>query len=458
MVRIPGLPGWFVVFSAGCCIIATMLGVPAAAQDASATSSPMLTLDQAMSAALKNNRNVKIAVLGVDANRQQYLVAKSKRFPVMNTDLFGGETLTTVGLTIKKGQFDSYPATGPIPDRDINIHTSQTPTAFAVAQVSQPLLALHKINLNVKAAKLAISQADEQARSTRQSVAAEVQQSYYGVVQAQEAVKAIQADIKQYQELDRITTEYVKEKTALESDSLTVKAKLAQEQYSLLQAQDKLQSAQETLNDLMGRDINLRFQASAVAQLSPGEENLQAAQAQALAQQPAIHEAGITVQQADIQRKLAKAQYEPDLNVSFRYFSPFGIDFLPSNMAAIGLEFKWDPFDWGGRKHKVLQKTIVLQQSKQQLEETKAQVLVNVDNEFRALQESRMAISVAQLNQKAMHEKLRETTAKYEQKTALLRDALQQEAAAETSDAQYQQAIAAFWTAKANLDKAIGEE
>ena len=446
----------FAILSAG-----FFFNIAEAAQSTAATSTvaaPLLTLDEALTMALASNRNVKIASLGIDASRQQFLQAKTKRFPAMNAYLFGGESLGTIGLTIKKGQFGTFQSTGPIPSQDIRISTSNTPTAFVALQVTQPLLALHKINLNIDAAKLATDQAGEQSRSTRQSIAASVRQAYYGVVQAQEAVGAVQADIQQYEELDRITTEYVLEKTALESDSLQAKAALAQQQYSLMQAQDKLESAKESLNELLGRDINVPFSTAETGGLQSSEMSLQEAQMLALAQQPTVREAALTVKQADVQRRLAKAQYVPDLNVSLRYISPFGIDFLPTNIAAVGFEFKWDPFDWGGRGHTVRQKEIAVEQSKQQLEETKAQVLVNVSNQFRALEEARTAVSVAKLAQQATHEKLRETTNAYGQKTVLLRDVLQQQAADQSANAQYEQAIAAFWTAKANLDKAIGEE
>jgi outer membrane protein len=457
MLWIHRLPGWIGILSLVCLFSIVASGQHTVAQKDS-DAAPVLTLDEALTMALANNRNVKIASLGVDASRQQILLAKTRRFPSVSTYVFGGESLTTIGLTIKAGQFGSPKATGPIPAQDTTISSSQTPTAFVIAQVSQPLLALHKINLNIAAARLATDQAGEQVRSTRQSIAASVRQAYYGVVQAQEAVKAAQADLQQYQELDRITTEYVAEQTVLKSDSLQVKAKLAEQQYSLLQAQDKQRSAEEGLNDLMERDINTQFRTAPTEELLPAEEDLHLAQTQALAQQPSIREAGLTVKQAEIQRRLAKAQYLPELNASVHYISPFGIDFLPSNIAAAGIEFKWDTFDWGGRSHTVQQKTIAVEQSKQQLEETKAQVLVNVDNMFRSLQEARVGVSVAKLAQAAAREKLNETTNQYAQKTALFRDVLQQQAAAQGADAQYIQAVAAFWMAKANLDKAIGEE
>ena len=49
-------------------------------------------------------------------------------------------------------------------------------------------------------------------------------------------------------------------------------------------------------------------------------------------------------------------------------------------------------------------------------------------------------------------------TEKFRQKTVLLRDVLQQQSAVEASNADYNEAMAQFWTAKANFQKAIGEE
>ena len=100
----------------------------------------------------------------------------------------------------------------------------------------------------------------QELREERNSIVNDVRQAYYSIVEIQNVIAATQASIKQYEELDRITTEYVIEKVVLESDSLEVKTKLAQERLELLQAQDKLQSAKETLNNLLGRDINVDFQ------------------------------------------------------------------------------------------------------------------------------------------------------------------------------------------------------
>ena len=155
---------------------------------------------------------------------------------------------------------------------------------------------------------------------------------------------------------------------------------------------------------------------------------------------------------------MAKSEFLPDMGVAFHYISPFGVNFLPSNVMGLGIEFNWEPFDWGRRKDVVNEKAVAVEQSKLNLAETRSQVLLNVDNQFRSLQEARMAVDVAGAARQASQQKLQEVSYKYGQKSALLRDVLQQQAAVEKSNSDYNQSIAAFWTAKANFEKALGGE
>ena len=90
--------------------------------------------------------------------------------------------------------------------------------------------------------------------------------------------------------------------------------------------------------------------------------------------------------------------------------------------------------------------------------DAKQQVLLDVNAKFRALAESRALLDTSALAQEAEREKLRVTTNRYGQKTALLSDVLQQEGAAVQADSDYQKALAAFWKAKASFDRALGRE
>jgi outer membrane protein TolC len=421
-------------------------------------SSEVLTVDQAVQIALENNRAVKIASLSVDSSKEKLAAEKTHRLPAFNTYVLGSQVLVPFSFTVAAGQFGTYKATGPIPAVNTPITTPTQPTAYIFATASQPLLTLYKINLVIREQQLSVAQSVQKAREERISTVDDVRQAYYSVVEIQNAIEATEASIKQYEELDRISIQYVAEQVALKSEGLEVEAKLAESKYKLLQYQDKLQTAKETLNNLMGRDIRTPFRAVNATELSAVEQDLPSAQAKALAQNPKVKEAEITVQQADNAKRLAKSQYLPDLGVSFHYLSPFGVNFVPTNVMTLGFEFSWEPFEWGRRKHEVTEKTINVEQSKLGLDDTKAQILINVDNQFRSLQEARVAVAVATAKQESSREKLREVTYQYQKQTALLRDALQQQSAVEAANADYNEALASFWTAEANFRKAIGEE
>jgi outer membrane protein TolC len=51
---------------------------------------------------------------------------------------------------------------------------------------------------------------------------------------------------------------------------------------------------------------------------------------------------------------------------------------------------------------------------------------------------------------------LRETTNRFTQQTALFSELLQQQSGVSQAEAQYQQALQQFWTARAEFEKAIG--
>jgi outer membrane protein TolC len=262
--------------------------------------------------------------------------------------------------------------------------------------------------------------------------------------------------VKQYQELDRVVLQYISQEAALKSESLDVKAKLAQEQYKVVQLQDTLQTQREQLNNLLGREIDTPFRTEPVPAESAEEIDLKLAHQSALSQRPEIRQAELTVKQAEYDRRTAKAQYIPDIGLALHYLSPFNVEILPKNVASAGIELNWEPWDWGRRKDDINQKKVVRDEAEYQLKETQSKVLIDVNNRFRKLGEARMLVTVTQAARAAATEKLREVTDKFEQKSLLLRDVLQQQAAVAASNADYQQALLSFWSAKADFEKSLG--
>jgi outer membrane protein len=402
----------------------------------------LLTLDEAIQIALANNRSLKIATLEIDKNKWQIAETKTKRLPAFNTTVLGSQLLTTLSFTFKEGAFGDFPSTGPIPNKDTEITTPRRPTAYVVSQVTQPLSQLYKIHLGVRSQELNAKLSGEKARAERQEVIKDVKQAYYGVLQSESALDVAEANVKQYQELDRVVLQRVSQEAALQSDSLEVKAKLANERYTLVQLRNTVDSRKEYLNDLLGRDVRTEFRTEQVPAASFEEVELKTAQERALSRRPEIKQAELNVRQAEYSRRLAKADYIPDVGIAFNYLSPFNIEVLPKNIASIGLELKWEAWDWGRRNDVINQKKIVETQAQAQLQDA----------------QSRILIAVAQAEREATQQRLREVTNQYEQESVLLKDVLQQQAKTASAVDDYHQALLGFWSAKSDFEKSLGED
>jgi outer membrane protein TolC len=411
---------------------------------------PVLSLSQAVQIALEHNRPVTMARLDIDKSKWALAQTKTKRFPAISTYLFASGDITSPTFNFPAGSFGF--------DKPQKFKLSSGVTGYASVQAAQPISQLYQIHLAIREQELSVDYSGEQYKGKRQSVAASVKQAYYAVLQTESALEAQQAMVKQYEETDRVTQDYLAKESVLRSDSLEVKAKLAQSQYQIIQLRDTLDTQKEQLNELLGRDIDIPFQAEPVPPMTAAEMDLKAARQTALERRPEVKEAEIDTHRADYDRKLSRAKYIPSVGAAIHYLDPINTEILPQNILSAGMELTWDPFDWGGRRDEVKQKDVSVQQSRYQLQETKAQVTLDVDNSFRKLDESRSMLAVAQAGKDAANEKLREVNDAYKHSAVLLRDVLQQQAAVANADHDYEQSLLAFWNAKALFEKALGEE
>lgn len=436
-------------------VIAMLASVRTMAQEAAAA--PVLTLDQAIQIAVANNRALKIAGLDVDKSKWDVASAKAERLPQTKGYLFASGNLTSPTFIFKEGTFGSI-GNVPIPQKDTPIALSHGVTGNAYAQVAQPISQLYKIHLFIREKQLSSDLSSQQYRAKKQTLVADVKQAYYAVLQTESGLDSAQAAVKQYEETDRLVGQYLAQEAVLKSESLDVKAKLAQSKFQVIQLRDNLQTQKEQLNDLLGRDLETDFRTEAVPPPNWNELDLKAAQQTALQQRPEISEAEINVKRATFDRKLAQAQYIPDVGAALHYFTPLNTEILPTNILSAGLELSWVPWDWGKRRDDVKQKKLTVDQSEYQLKDAQSKVVLDVNNRFRKLEETRTLLDVAQAARDAANEKLKETMDKFKQQSVLLRDLLQQDTAVANANHDYEQALLAFWSAKAEFEKALGEE
>lgn len=417
----------------------------------------VLTLEDAVALAVQNNRAIQNAALQVESDEENVGAARTRRLPSIDLQVRAAQLVAPVSMEFPAGAFGDYPGIGPIPSVDTRIESATEPAGYVSTTVAQPLSQLHRIGLGVKMRELSRDADREKLRSAKQSVAGNVKRLYYSLLQTESALEASREQLNLYRELDRVVVQYVSEETALRSEGIDVKARLAAEEYQSLSLENSLASQKEQLNDLMGRDIRTRF--SVVEPLEPTaiEMDLDAAQARALSQRAEIREARLQVELADTDRRYKKAELIPDVGLAFVYTSFVNVQLLPQNVAMLGLELKWEPFDWGRKSKELAAKTRSFDQAKNAARDSETRVLMEVAANFRKLQEARALLAVRALSRDSASEKMRVTLNLHREQSALLKDVLQAQATQADANAEYQQALMSLWTARAEFEKSLGE-
>jgi outer membrane protein TolC len=413
-------------------------------------------LDRAVELARANNRETTRAKFEIERQREASAEAKTSYYPRFDTYLLGAELLTPLDFTVKTGQLGTFSSTGPIPSSNISLHTPARPIAVASITATQPITQILRIRFSVAEQRLNEDLSHQTYAERNQQLVSDVRRAYYSLLQSQSQAEAQRATIHSLEELDQLTERRLQERATLKADSLRVKAEEAKAKYQLLVTEDTLADRKEALNRLLGRDLLVEFSVEGVPTALPEEMDLQAARKLALAQRPEIKIASIREKQANLETKIERTRYLPDISIQANYLTPAGIDFLPQNIGGIGALLTWQPWDWNQKRHNIAGKVIAERQAALSTGDARDQVLLDVDSQFRKLREARAKLAVVESARDAEQEKLRNQTDAYAQMAILLSDLLQEQALLATTEDQYRQALLAFWTTRADFEKALG--
>jgi outer membrane protein len=426
--------------------------------NAQTSSGEVLTLDEALSLARSNNRGLKQSGLEISRQTETLSAAKTQFYPRFDTSVLAAQLLAPLNFTINTGQFGTFPGTGPIPGSNTNLHTPARPIAIASVTATQPLTQLFRIHLFVSEQRLKIDSARLSFDEGEQKLTDEVRQVYYEVLQSQSEHESQESAVKYLKELQQLTERRFDQHAALAADRLSVKAEVAKAEYQLTTIEDTLADHKEALNHLLGRNVQTEFSVESVPATLPEEQDLATATAIALEHRPEIKEAENRVSQAKLETKIEKTHYIPDIAVQASYFSPADINFLPQNIGSVGALLTWEPWDWGRKHHNVQQDVLAEKQAALSVEDTREQVLLDVDSRFRHLREVRAHLAVIEAARDAEKEKLRNQEESYSQQSALLSDLLKQESSLANTENEYRQAVLEYWSARADFQKTLGEE
>jgi outer membrane protein TolC len=420
---------------------------------------PELTLEQAVEQAVANNSSLKTASLETSRVANDLAATRTKRLVSTQVTALGAQLVTKPSVTFPAGSLGVYDATGPIPATNQKVEIARKPVGTVDVSLAQPLSTQYQLHLQLKALELGLEGTRQDQAKTRLDIVDQVRRAYYAVVEAQSALDSLQASLPYYQESHRLALENRGKETILESDLLNADATLLKTQNAIADASGRVASASEKLNDLMGRDIHTQFRVTAIGDADAGLDTPEAMEARALQNRPDVKKAKLQVQQANYDARAKKAEYIPEVNLAFDYFTTANFeDVMPRNLGTVGVSLKWEPWDWGRKHQEYEEKRAKEEQAKVGVGATERAVLLEVRNGRRQLENARRQLTLSNASERAARQKLKEVQEQVKRETALSRDLFQAQSELASADSQQQQALTEFWKARADLKKAIGEE
>jgi outer membrane protein len=440
------------------CCLWFILTTPAWAQPQPPSDRNLLTLEEAVNTALRDNRQVKSAALDVSESMHLLAAARTRRLPKFEVIVAESWLLTPQPNFNALG---GTPGVLPIPIPIVspsNLVSTQQPTALMTGIMAQPLSQQYRIGLNISMHSVMRDVSREELRARRQAVADDVKRTYFNILQTQSALESTEEDIKFLRELNRLASRYLKEKTVLKSELLEAEARLAQEEQHQTVLQNDLATLKEQLNDLMGRNILTEFRVNPVPEGTALENDLGGARNRALEKRPEVREAKLKISQAEYDRRIKQSEYIPDISFIATYARNVNLSPVPDNLGFAGFLMTWEPFDWGRKRRELAAKSEKVAQTENNSRDAKSKVIIDVDSKFRNLQASRGQLLASRATQAAAREKLAETMNAFKNENALIKDLLQAQSRLAQANSEYQKSLSGFWTAKADFEKATGEE
>lgn len=403
----------------------SLIGLAVRAQE-SASPPETLTVDEAVRLALRNNPTLRSSELDVDEAGDDLAAFRTKRLPSFKWSVLGGQLLTKPSITFDRGVFGDYANVGPIPSRETKVTIPRRPAAFALGQIVQPLSQQYKLGLGVKAHELERQIESAKLAQKKAEIAENVRKSYYKMLETQSALNSVEQSLPLYKETVRLASVGLRLETVLPSQRLKAEADQAKVELDALTLRNPIATQMEQLNELMGRSVTTRFQTVAIDQIV--EERIDPDQAiqTALSQRPELRKAQLQIKQADLEVRMKRAEYIPDVSLALIYSSAFNLQSgAPRNITTAGINFEWEVFDWGRKKDEMSSRRRVASQARIAEEALERRIRVEVAHAVRQCTEAAQRVRVSTLVQRAARQDLREQQAAFVREAVLLKDVLQ---------------------------------
>ncbi|HTI10391.1 MAG TPA: TolC family protein [Puia sp.] len=392
-----------------------------------------LTVEQALAAAITNNRELKLATLDEKIASARYKETQAVFLPqagVSYSAMTTNNPLNAFGFKLQQQTITS----GDFNPEQLN-HPGGTPDFMARADVQQPLVNMDQLYLRKSAGK-EVEVYRFKAQRTREGLVFEVSKAYMQLQLADASVKVLEEALATANALYRYTSDRVGQGLLNKADDLNAKVQVTTTESRLAEAKSQVKNAADYLSLLMGSPYGTLYvvDSNQVQEIGPllTDPVVPASRADFAALQKAIDA-------SDLGIRSRKMSAMPRLNAFGSYqFNDSRMFGFGANAYLAGVQLSWDIFKGNSIRNKIATQTLERNKLAEELSLRKDQSNLELNKAQRQLADAGYRIRQQQAASAGAAEALRILQDRYQQGLAGSTDVL----LAQTQLSQQQLALA----------------
>jgi len=369
-----------------------------------------LSLNDAISAVLANNKNIQLARLDgniATANYKQtdaiFLPQADLSYTAMSTN----NPLNAFGFKLQQGtitQNDFNPA--------LLNHPPETPDYMAQLEVKQPLLNIDMLYMR-KGAEKQTEVYQYKTQRTQEYMTFETTKGYLQLQLAYDAVKVLTEAASTAKSVYKYTDDHFKQGLIQKSDLLNAQVHVTSLESNLAKAQSSIRNASDYLSLLMGQPAGTIYRISDEPQQGlPATDSTQkvfANRSDFMAMQKAIDASGLMI-------KSSQMSYLPKLNAFGNYqYNDSHLTGFGANAYLVGVQLSWNVFNGNKTRYVIAAQKLQRDKLAVQLAQQKDQSQMELDKAYRDLSDARFEMGQDQAAIEQASEALRILQNRYQQ-------------------------------------------
>jgi outer membrane protein len=408
---------------------------------------PPLSLEEAVRIALEKNLSLVIAREGVLASQNRQNYAFSQFFP------------TWTG-SYNYQRFDSPLVFETLGTRANPQPQSTSDTSTFSTTINQPVFTGGNLTANYRFESLGVDISKTNVETARRNIIQQVRAQYFLILTAQHGLEVSQQAVKNFQAQLATTQAFFDVGIVAKNDVLLAEVQLAQAVQNQYVAENQLEVARSTFNNLLRRDINAPVVLVDILAYQPFKQSLDDSLYEALRQRPEIKAANLTVDQARESVAIAQSNYFPNISVLGNYNNAWNgpaLDAQHSNekwsvTALATLTFS----DWFRQRYRVGEQKVRALQAQEQRNQVVDNVLLEVKQSYINIVQAEKNINVALKSTEQAEENLRLNEERYRYQVATATDLLNAVTLLAQARLNYYNTLGVYNIAKAALERAMG--